>query len=311
RFVADVFAAHPGGRLYRTGDLGRMRADGRIEFLGRTDSQAKYRGYRIEPGEIESVLSELPELRAAAVGLVEHPVAGMQLVAWVSWSDGCAPGHERLRAALHRVLPDYMVPALFIDVEAMPMLPSGKLDRRALRVPDPVAAPSSRAAAPLEGATAPLVAGVWSEVLGVPVRRADDDFFLLGGHSLLAARANARLRSRLGVDLPLRVHFEAPTVAAFAARADAALARRDAELLGPGVGPVAGDPGAPAPATAAQAALLFVESMAGPGARYNVVMTTRIEGELLADALREAVAGALSAHRALRTGFFLRDGVAW
>src|SRR5690606_11174325 len=152
---------------------------------------------------------------------------------------------------------------------------------------------------------------VWSEVLGVPVRRADDDFFLLGGHSLLAARANARLRSRLGVDLPLRVHFEAPTVAAFAARADAALARRDAVLPGPGVGPVAGDPGAPAPATAAQAALLFVESMAGPGARYNVVMTTRIEGELLADALREAVVGVLSAHRALRTGFFLRDGVAW
>jgi amino acid adenylation domain-containing protein len=311
RFVADVFSPAPGARLYRTGDIGRLRPDGCIEFLGRADTQVKFRGFRIEPGEIETVLAELPEVRAAAVGLAEHPVAGVQLVAWVTWSAACTPDHERLRAALLRVLPDYMVPAVFVDLAQMPMLPSGKLDRRALRLPDPVAATPSRTVAPIEGETAALVAGVWSEVLGVPVAGADDDFFLLGGHSLLAARANARLRSRLGVDLPLRAHFDAPTVAAFAVRVDAALARRDAELAGPGTGPVAGGPGAAAPATPAQAALLFVESMAGAGARYHVVMTTRIEGEPLVDALREAVLGTLAAHRVLRTGFGLRDGIAW
>ena len=309
RFVADVFGRERGGRLYRTGDLGRMRPDGRIEFLGRADAQVKYRGFRIEPGEIETVLSEQPGVRAAAVAVVEHPVAGPQLVAWVSG----APGHDRLRAALRRVLPEYMIPGLIVDVERMPVLPSGKLDRRALRVPEPTGATTDRPPAPLESRSARLVAGIWSEVLGVPVARADDDFFRLGGHSLLAARANARLRSRLGVELPLRAHFDASSVAAFAARLDAALDRRDAELSGAAHGdaPVPGDPGEPAPATPAQAALLFVESMAGPGARYHIVMTTRIQGELLVDALREAVLGALARHRALRTRFFLREGVAW
>jgi len=309
RFVADVFGPGRGGRLYRTGDLGRLLPDGRIEFLGRADAQVKYRGFRIEPGEIETVLSEQPGVRAAAVGVVEHPVAGPQLVAWVAGE----ADHDRLRAALHAVLPDYMVPGLFVDLARMPLLPNGKLDRRALRVPDPVGRAGDRPPAPLEGESARLVAGIWSEVLGVPVARADDDFFRLGGHSLLAARANARLRSRLGVELPLRAHFDAPTVAAFAARLDAALARRDAELAGASHrgGPEPGDPGEPAPATPAQAALLFVESMAGPGARYHIVMTTRIEGGLVVEALREAVLGTLARHRALRTRFFLRDGVAW
>ncbi|MFA7505415.1 MAG: amino acid adenylation domain-containing protein [Burkholderiaceae bacterium] len=311
RFVADVFSSVPGARLYRTGDIGRQRADGRIEFLGRADTQVKYRGFRIEPGEIEAALAELPALRTAAVGLVEHPVAGRQLVAWLAWADGSTPDHERLRADLSRVLPEYMVPTVFVDLERMPRLPSGKLDRRALRLPDAPAPAPARPAAPLTGECAALVASVWSEVLGIPVTRADDDFFLLGGHSLLAARANALLRSRFGADLPLRAHFDASTVAAFASRVEAAIVRRDAELAGPGTGPVAGDPAAPAPATAAQAALLFVESMAGPGARYHVVMTTRIEGELLVDALREAVLDTLAAHRVLRTGFHLRDGEAW
>ena len=218
KFIPDPFSDKPGDRLYRTGDLARYLPDGNIEFLGRIDNQVKIRGFRIELGEIEAVLTQHPTIQQAVVVAREESPGDKRLVAYVVWNQDQACTANELRSFLKQKLPDYMIPSVFVFKDALPLTPNGKVDRKALPVPDPIRPELE------EGFVAPrspieeIIAQIWAEVLKVEKIGIHDNFFNLGGHSLLATQAMSRVREKLQMDLPLRVLFEAPTVAALALR---------------------------------------------------------------------------------------------
>ncbi|HVG45626.1 MAG TPA: non-ribosomal peptide synthetase, partial [Longimicrobium sp.] len=261
RFVPDPYAERPGGWMYRTGDLGRWKydesakvrecesaSDSRenertfalshsrtavLEFLSRMDGQAKVRGFRIEPGEIEVALRRHPAV-ADALATVGGEGERRWVAAYVVAVPGAAPTPQELRGHLSSMLPGWMIPAFFIPLDALPKTPAGKLDRRALPPPAPGAALAEDAWAPPETPTEAAVAAIWSEVLEVDRVGATDDFFDLGGHSLKATRIFSRVSARLGVELPVGVIFDDPTVRGMAARVDERLGEApapEAELL--------------------------------------------------------------------------------
>ncbi|MFJ7209114.1 amino acid adenylation domain-containing protein [Streptomyces sp. NPDC098789] len=216
RFVPDPYG-EPGSRLYRTGDLARHRADGAVEFIGRADQQVKIRGHRIEPGEVEARLAERPEVGAAAVVVREDEPGEKRLVGYVVAAPDTTPDVFALRAALRERLPEYLVPSSIVLLPELPLNGNGKLDRGAL--PRPGRAELTGAAAvaprtPMETEIAELA----GELLGLPAVGVHDDLFDLGLHSLLAARFAARVRETCRVEVPLRVFYEAPTVAELALR---------------------------------------------------------------------------------------------
>ncbi|HEX5725601.1 MAG TPA: non-ribosomal peptide synthetase, partial [Longimicrobiaceae bacterium] len=225
KFVPDPFSAAPGARMYRTGDRARWLPDGELEYLGRLDTQVKLRGFRIEPAEVEGALMGHPGV-SEAVAVVRGDAGDPRLVAYVVPAAGKpAPDAAELRAHLRERLPDYMVPSAYVALDALPLTPSGKVDRRAL--PPPAAAPEG--ARPRTATQAGLVE-VWSELLGTSVG-AGDSFFALGGHSLLAMRMVAAVQARLGVTLPLREVFDFPRLADLAARVDRIRGRSLGALL--------------------------------------------------------------------------------
>ncbi|MDF0732855.1 amino acid adenylation domain-containing protein, partial [Pseudomonas entomophila] len=209
RFLDDPFSQRLGARLYRTGDLARHLPDGTLEYLGRNDDQVKIRGLRIELGEIQACLTRVPGVQEAAVLALDLPPAGKRLVAYYT---GRAQAAEALRAALLAHLPEFMVPALFVHLDVLPLSPNGKLDRKALPAPGEVAARPYEAP---QGDIETLLAEVWGELLGVERVGRHDNFFELGGHSLLAVTLAARLRAR-GLDLEVQGLFGAPDLAALA-----------------------------------------------------------------------------------------------
>ena len=221
-FIPHPFAATPGARLYRTGDLGRYRDDGTLEFLGRRDSQVKVRGVRIELGEVEAVLRQHPALQAVAVVAREDRPHDKQLVAYVVPQAGLRPGQSGLRRFVEARLPAQMVPAIFMPLEALPLLPSGKLDAAALPRPDHTRPQLEEELVEPRNEVEATIARIWMEVLGLERLGVHDNFFVLGGHSLRATQVVSRVREALGVNLPLRVLFEAPTVAGLAAWLDVA-----------------------------------------------------------------------------------------
>ncbi len=211
----------------------RYRPDGALEFLGRLDQQVKIRGFRIEPGEVEAALATHPEVGAAAVVVRgDGPGGEKRLVAYVTPRDSApsgapdgapsAPRPGALRAYLQERLPAYLIPGAFVTLEALPLSPNGKVDRKAL--PAPAAAGERTGEEDVAPRTAEeeAIAAIWAELLGVPRVGVEADFFALGGHSLLATQVVARVRDAFGVELPLRALFEAPTVAGLAARVGAA-----------------------------------------------------------------------------------------
>ena len=221
RFVPDPFGP-AGSRLYATGDHGRWRSDGTIEFMGRVDGQVKLRGMRIELGEIEVALREQPGVSDAAVAVREISPDDKRLVGYIAGAT--APDAAALRTALAARLPDYMVPAAFVVLAALPLTGSGKIDHRALPEPDWGAVDGQAPVAPRTPTEARLAA-IFAEVLGLPAPvGVNDNFFALGGHSLTAARLMARIRAVCGVDLPIRTLFSDPTVAGLAAALAAAAA---------------------------------------------------------------------------------------
>ncbi|HEX6041572.1 amino acid adenylation domain-containing protein [Longimicrobium sp.] len=220
RFVPDAVSGEPGARLYRTGDRVRWTEAGVLEFIGRTDFQVKVRGFRVEPGEIESALAALPSVAEAAVVARED-----RLVAYVAGRGDVRPEPSALGEALARVLPEHMVPAVFVVLDALPRTTSGKVDRRALPVPDVTEARAAFTEPATE--TERALAALWTEVLRVERVGADDSFFALGGHSLRAMQLVSRVRASLDVELPLRAIFETPRLREMAARVDAL---RDAHL---------------------------------------------------------------------------------
>jgi amino acid adenylation domain-containing protein len=219
RFVDDPFSDLPGARLYRTGDRGRWRPDGTLEHLGRADFQIKLRGFRIEPGEIEAQLAGQPPVTQALVVMREDRPGDARLVAYLVSE---TPVDEAaLRSRLRERLPEYMLPQHFVVLPALPLLPNGKIDRARLPAPLAAAAPVGAHAAPRDELER-QVAQAMAAVLGGLEPGLDDDFFERGGHSLLAAQLTARLNRDLGLALPLRTLFEAPTVARLAAAIRAA-----------------------------------------------------------------------------------------
>jgi amino acid adenylation domain-containing protein len=212
-FVPDRLGGVPGARLYRTGDLGARLPDGQIAFHGRLDAQEKIRGHRIEPDEVVRALNRHPGVAASAVIARGDTPADKQLVAYVVPDEDAAPAADELRTFLAGFLPDYMVPASFVRLAALPLTTSGKLDRQALPEPAPENAlgPARYRApeTPIEESLAAIVAGL----LGIERVGADDNFFLIGGHSLLGTQVVLRARQAFGVELSLRDLFEAETVA--------------------------------------------------------------------------------------------------
>ena len=217
RFIPDPFV--PGERAYKTGDVCRFRADGVIEYLGRNDHQVKVRGFRIELGEIETAISDDAAVAQAVVVAREDIPGHTRLVAYVVARAQRSLDIAQLRANLRKCLPDYMVPSAFMILPALPLTPGGKTDHKALPAPEPSDGPA-RYQAP-RTPTEKTVAGIFAETLHLDRVGIDDDFFDLGGHSLLAAQLVARIRSTLGVDLPVRQLFEARTVAGLANCVDA------------------------------------------------------------------------------------------
>ncbi|MER7771805.1 amino acid adenylation domain-containing protein [Kitasatospora sp. NPDC096140] len=296
RFVADPFGP-PGSRMYRTGDLARWRDDGSLEYLGRTDGQVKVRGYRIELGEVEHALTDHPEVSQAAVVVRDTGSGGPVLAAYAVPVPGGAPDPAALRDHLARRLPGHMVPTVLTVLDALPLTPNGKLDRKALPAPDlGTAGAGRRPRTPQEE----ILCELFAEVLDVARVGLDDDFFQHGGHSLLATRLVNAMRSRLRVEIPVRTLFEAPTVAALAARiAGSADARRP---LAPAERP------ARIPLSFGQRRLWFINRLADDGSAYHMQSVLRLRGGLDRTALAEAVADVAARHEALRTVFPEVDG---
>jgi amino acid adenylation domain-containing protein len=277
-FVPDPHGT-PGARLYRTGDLARWLPDGTLKFEGRVDRQLKVRGRRLEPEPIEATLRRYPGVRAAVVDSAGQGAA-RQLVAWVEGE----VSDKALRAWLAEQLPAHAVPDRVVVCEALPRLPSGKLDLRALPLPG----------RPSEGTLvgpAQLVASIWSRVLGCEVRSEDDDFFLLGGQSLLAAQVTARIERQLGVQIPLRTLFAFPRLGDYARQVAGGRPLQSAPLAPSGA--------TEAPLTPAQAWVLRDARLASlPSAS-----ALRVHGALEPERLQRALDQLLALHAGLRTSF--------
>ncbi|MFJ8885679.1 amino acid adenylation domain-containing protein [Streptomyces sp. NPDC102402] len=299
RFVADPFDP-AGGRMYRTGDLVRWTGDGQIAYVSRADGQVKLRGYRIEPGEIESVLACLDGVADSFVVVREDTPGDRRLVAYVVPGPGARPDPGELARAVGRSLPAYMVPSAFVTLDALPLTVNGKVDRRALPEPGHHAPDRGRAA---RTAREEVLCAVFADVLGLHGAGVDDDFFALGGHSLLATRLAARIRTALAVEVQVREVFEHPTPAALAAALEGAEeARRPLERA-----PVRPEP---LPLSSAQQRLWFLGRLEGPSATYNVPLLLRLDGRLDVEALESALADVVDRHESLRTVFPDTDGVA-
>lgn len=213
KFIPHPFGAAPGARVYRTGDLARWWPDGRIECLGRVDHQVKIRGFRIELGEVEARLSAHPEVKfAAVVARSDGPQEDYLAAYWVPQAEDAAPDAAHLRAFLAEVLPRHMIPAVFVRMNAFPLTPSGKIDRRTLPAPDREAfEPTGTYLAPRDDTERTLVE-LFEQVLGVKPVGIRDDFFALGGHSLSAARLVTRVDAALGKRMALATLAAAPTI---------------------------------------------------------------------------------------------------
>lgn len=219
--TAERFAPHPlaslcGGRLYRTGDLVRRREDGELEFLGRADQQVKLRGYRIELGEIEAALCELEGVREAACVVRADASGEQRLLAYAAPKPGAPLDSETLRRALRERLPDFMIPARLVVLDALPKTPNQKIDRKALPEPEALAPAAARVPVALASELERQIAAIWQEVLGIPAVGRDDNFFDLGGHSLLTVQVQGRLRRTLGRAPSITDLFRFPTVRALA-----------------------------------------------------------------------------------------------
>jgi amino acid adenylation domain-containing protein len=220
RFVANPFSDDPKSRLYRTGDLARWRADGTLEFLGRKDNQVKLRGFRIELGEIEAALERHDGVAEAVVVVRKVAEGDQRLVAYIVLTDKGQGTPQDIKTFLRRIVPEYMVPANFVTLDAIPLTPNGKVDHRAL--PNDVGAfdDGSQPYSAPETELEKTIAEIWKTALNVPRVGRTDDFFELGGHSILAARVAVDLQERLGVDLSMGRLFEASTVERLAAHVD-------------------------------------------------------------------------------------------
>jgi amino acid adenylation domain-containing protein len=313
KFIPDPFSAAPGARMYKTGDLARYRPDGNIEFLGRADHQVKIRGFRIELGEIEAALGQHPAVREAVV-LAREDAAGdpsasprteKRLVAYVVAEREPLPTTTDLRNFLKEKLPEYMVPAVFVLLEALPLMPNGKIDRRALPSPDRSRPELDKAFVAPRTPTEELLAEIWAQLLDLERVGIHDNFFDLGGHSLLATQLVSRMRETFQVEIPLRHLFEVPTVAGLAESIEAAR-QAGPNLLAPPILPVPrnGD----LALSFAQQRLWFFDQLEPGLPAYNIPAAVRLKGPLNLAALEQSLNEIVKRHESLRTTFGKVEG---
>ncbi|MGE6757265.1 amino acid adenylation domain-containing protein, partial [Corallococcus interemptor] len=298
RFVPHAFSTEPGARLYRTGDKARWKEDGTLEFLGRTDFQVKVRGFRIELGEVEAALLQHPDVAEAAV-VVRGPGQDKQLVGYAVAKPGRTLDTAELKARLRQQLPEYMVPAVLMPLDALPLSANGKVDRKAL--PEPEAPRSEKVFEAPRTETEAKLAAIWSQVLRVPQVGVRDNFFELGGHSLLATQVASRIRAGFGVELPLRELFESATLEALARRLE-----RATRSAAPPLVPVSREQ--PLPLSFAQQRLWFIDQLEPGSPLYNVPLAVRLEGALDVAVLQRALDALVQRHEALRTTFTAHEG---
>lgn len=312
KFISSPFS-NDDGRLYKTGDLARYRPDGSVEYLGRLDHQVKLRGLRIELGEIEVVLTQHPAVREAVVIAREDQFGQLQLIAYWVASPIAEAETDQLRSHLLTSLPGYMVPAQFIRLEALPTLPNGKLNRRALPAPTWEAKVSTFVSprTPVEQ----RLCQIWAKYLQCDGLRPvgdhrvgiHDSFFELGGHSLLATQVISEIRQVFEIELPLRCLFESPTVAGLAVQVNQALATASTSIPSmPALQPVPRSQSLPL--SFAQQRLWFLQQLEPDAPLYNGAALVRLQGTLHSFALEQSLQEIVQRHETLRTQFVMVEG---
>ncbi|WP_332961113.1 amino acid adenylation domain-containing protein [Microcoleus sp. AR_TQ3_B6] len=304
KFIPNPFNDQPGSRLYKTGDEARYLSDGNIEYLGRIDNQVKIRGFRIELGEIEAAIAEYPGVRETAVIAREDVPDQKYLAAYIVPNHSYAIATSELRGFLKQKLPDYMIPGVFVVLDALPLTPNGKVDRRALPAPEfqpelqqSLLAPRT----PIEE----MLTSIWADVLRIEVVGVHHNFFELGGHSLLATQVISRVRDTLAVELPLRSLFEAPTIAELASRVELELKNGQSQEAEPLL-PIPRLESIPL--SFAQARLWFLDKLQPLSAFYNIPLALRLSGQLNIAALESSINEIIQRHEALRTNFTTQEG---
>jgi amino acid adenylation domain-containing protein len=302
RFLPDPYSWDGGSRMYRTGDLARFRPDGVLEFLGRIDHQVKIRGFRIELGEIESLLLRAPGVRQA-IALVREDTPGDRRLVAYAVVDRETTSKDALRVLLKAQLPHYMVPTLVL-LDSLPLHPNGKVNRRALPAPEQEGVAESLLAPP-RNPIEEVLTSLWAELLKIARLGVHDDFFSLGGDSLLATRMMSQVRKVFGVELPLRVLFDGPTLAALAGEIARSMAANQGAAPPP-LMPVSRE--GEVPLSFAQERLWFMDLLRPGSAIYNIPMGVRLTGALDVAVLQHSLREILRRHESLRTTFELRDG---
>jgi amino acid adenylation domain-containing protein len=304
RFIKDPFSNTPGARLYKTGDLCRWLADGVVEYLGRLDFQIKIRGLRVELGEIEALLSQHKGVQHCVVLAREDVPGEKRLVAYIIANPGEPVTSDNLRQHLKQSVPEYMIPGAFVSLDKLPLSPNGKVDRKALPAPERGSDEGTTSRIAPRNAIEEVVAGIWSEVLQCQQLGVHQDFFELGGHSLLATQVLSRVRQAFRIELPLRVLFEAPTIASLAQRV-ASLAKKESGIEIPPMRRA--DRTKRIPLSFAQQRLWFLDQLEPLNPLYNISYVTRMSGQLDIDTLEESLRAVVRRHESLRTTFQVVD----
>ncbi|WFS69318.1 amino acid adenylation domain-containing protein [Agrobacterium leguminum] len=301
-FVPDPFGY--GTRLFRTKDIVCWRPDGSIEFIGRADDQIKVRGHRVEPGEIEAALLAYPEVKDAAVILQQPTTGDARLTAFVVASDGLSINSVLLKASLRQTLPEFLIPAELIAIDALPRGLTGKIDRLALsdRRTSTLIATASAPLTPTEE----VLISIWRHILAVETVDPEDNFFALGGHSLLATRVMARVRDYFDLDLPVRMLFEdTSTLKELAKNIDRARQEKQGILLHLSK---RSDSGKPERLSHSQERLLFLSQLYSHSVAYNEAMAFDLLGALSIATLERSFEELIRRHEVLRTRFAVEDG---
>ena len=306
RFLPDPFSTIPGARLYKTGDLGRWLPDGNIECLGRVDYQVKIRGFRIELEEIESVLQNHPDIVDSVI--IANELANSNeksLIAYYIAKENTDLSISDVRDFLKIHLPKYMIPALFIKMEAFPKTLSGKLDRRALPEPDQSREQFEQEYLAPRNQTEALMANIWEKILDIDKIGVLDNFFEIGGHSLLATQIISRIRESFQVELPLRTLFDEPTVAGLSKRIE------QVKSESPGyqvlkIQPVSRD--RDFPLSYSQQRLWFLDQLEPGSAAYNIPSAFRVTGPLNKPIFEQCLFEIIKRHESLHTNFKEKDG---
>lgn len=301
-FLPNPFSAIPGSRLYKTGDVARYLADGCLEYLGRIDHQVKLRGHRIELGEIETILTSHPQVAQAVVIASENSVGDKSLIAYVVAREGLTPQSKELRLYLQEKLPDFMVPAIFVSLETLPLTPSGKIDRKSLPKPEQGQRSAGNKRVPGTRVEQAL-AQIWQELLAIEQIGIDDNFFELGGDSLLANQLVTRLLQTFQVELSLRNVFEAPDIIRLARLVEQGqTVDQDSaiEVLNRTTH-------SSFALSLAQQRLWFLDQFQSGAPVYNILIAYRLKGELNLSAITQSLKEVTRRHEILRAVFKVVD----